>query len=239
MTARRLGVLVASALIVLSVALTLSGLAGSRSRTLAEREAAAQELLSGIRVSIKAAGSSLVATKALVDFLAQNDVRLVLVRIVEGLDLEIRIESDRAVAFSAPPRFCLIGPFSAPDDGGFSSPCWGAPEIGDLLAAQLPVDGAGHAMLSAGRPITLAATIRRADRRCDYPAGAWLLQVEADPLVDGTPMGARSLAEIGFDVPWAGTGPLRFIPVSTTRYCGLANVVYREQGEPEVASPSP
>ncbi len=237
--AQRLRILTVSALIVLVFGVALWGKLGPRPLSPEEREVAAQELVSGIQVSTKVSGSSLVATKALVDFLTADDVRLVLVRIVDGIDLEIRVETDHAVAFSEPPRFCLIGPFSAPDDGGFSSPCWGAPEIGELLAAQLPADGAGHAMFPAGRVIMLSATIRRVDRRCDYPAGRWALQVEANPLVDGTPMGVRQLAEIGFDVPYAGTGPLAFLPVSTTRYCGLANVVYKVQGEPELASPSP
>jgi len=189
-------------------------------------------------------GSRLVAVTCLSDvrcgdFVSENDVRLVLVRIVEDIDVEVRVETDHAVMFSEPLRFCLIGPFSAPDDGGLNSPCWGAPEIGELLAARLATDDAGDIVLLAHRPVDLSATVRRADRRCDYPAGQWRLQVEGEPLVDGTPMGARLLADIDFDVPYLGTGPLALLPVSTTRYCGLANVVYREQGEPEVASPSP
>jgi hypothetical protein len=31
---------------------------------------------------------------------------------------------------------------------------------------------------------------------------------------------------------------LPFIPMRTVAYCGSANVVYRQQGEPEIASPS-
>ena len=56
---------------------------------------------------------------------------------------------------------------------------------------------------------------------------------------DGLPTGARQLAEIAFDVPWSTTDRLPFLAVSTVAYCGLANTVYREQGEPAIASPSP
>lgn len=237
--ARRLGILVVIALIALVVALALRAASGSRPRTAAEREVLAQELVSGIRVSTNVAGSSLAATKALVDFLPENDVRLVLVRIVDDVDLELRIHADQTVAFGEPPGFCLIGPFSAPDDAGLWSPCWGAPEIGELVVAQLAADGAGHIVIPAGREIRVAATIRRVGGRCDYPPGQWVLRVDVEPLVDGTPMGLRPLADSAFEVPYLGTGPLPFIPVGSQRYCGLANVVYRDQGEPEVASPSP
>jgi hypothetical protein len=240
---RGLRLILMSTLIVLVFGLVLWGVVAPRlrsaPRSAEEREVAAKELLSGIRISTHVSGSSLAASKALVDFLAENDVRLVLVRIVDNLDLEIRIEANHAVAFREPPSLCLIGPFSAPDDGGYSSPCWGTPDIGELVAAQLPADGAGHPMFPAGRAITLSATVHRGGLRCDYPAGRWLLRVEADPVVDGTPMGARQLAEIGFDIPWSSRGPLPFLPVKTVAYCGSANVVYKEQGEPQIASPSP
>ena len=204
-----------------------------------QREVAARELLSGIRISTNVAGSTLAASKALVDYLPENDVRLVLVRIVDDVHLEIHIQTQQAVAFSEPPSLCLIGPFSAPQDAGYESGCWGTPDIGELLEAELPTDGAGHAMFPAGPAIVLAATVQRGGLRCDYPPGRWLLVVEANPVVDGTPMGARQVAEIGFDIPWSSSGPLPFLPVKTVAYCGSANVVYKEQGEPQIASPSP
>jgi hypothetical protein len=63
--------------------------------------------------------------------------------------------------------------------------------------------------------------------------------VDADPWVDGVGVGTRQLAEVGFEIPWRAGGPLAFLPVRTVAYCGSANVVYHEQGEPQIASPSP
>lgn len=237
----RLGLLivVATGLILLVLGLVLWGIKAPPPRTAAERETAARELVSGIRISIDVAGSTLAASKGLVDFMMENDTRLVLVRIVDELDLQVHIETPEDIAFREPPSFCLIGPYSAPQDAGYESGCWGTPDIGELLAAQLPTDGAGHAMFPAGRALVLSAGMHRGGLRCDYPPGQWVLVVEADPIVDSTPMGARQFAEIGFDIPWADSGPLPFLPVKTVPYCGSANLVYREQGEPQIASPSP
>jgi len=236
---RRLSIVAFSALVVVVFGLVLWGIEVRPPRSAAEREVAARELVSRIRISTNVLGSTLAASKALVDLLPENDVRLVLVRIVDDLDLEVNIQTDEAIAFREPPSFCLIGPFSAPDDAGYTSPCWGTPDLGELLAAQLPTDGAGNTMFPAGSAVVLPATVNRGGLRCDYPPGRWLLVVKANPLVDGTPTGARQLAEIGFDISWSGTGPLPFLPVRTVAYCGSANVVYREQGEPQIASPSP
>jgi hypothetical protein len=228
-----------SALVVVVLAVALWATRPSPPRSAAERQAAATELLTGIRISTTVSGSDLAASKALVDFLAENDVRLVLVRVVDELNLEVHIETNQAVAFKDAPSFCLIGPFAAPDDAGYSSPCWGTPETEARFAAQLPVDDAGHPTFPAGEPIVLSATVQRGGPRCDYPPGSWLLRVEADPLIDGLATGARQLAEVGFDVPWSRSDRLPSLPVSTVAYCGLANTVYREQGEPAIASSSP
>jgi len=235
---RRGPLVLVSALVVLILAVVLWATRAPPPRSAEERDAAATELLAGIRISTHISGSSLAASKALVDFLAEDDVRLVLVRVVDELNLEVQIETSQAVAFKDPPTFCLIGPFAAPDDAGYSSPCWGTPEVGALLAAQLPVDDGGHPTFPAGEPMVLSATVQRGGQRCDYPPGRWLLRVEADPLVDGVPTGSRQLAEVAFDVRWSKTDRLPFLPVSTVAYCGLANTVYREQGEPAIASPS-
>jgi hypothetical protein len=240
---RRLRIIVAGTLVVLVFGLVLWSIGATRPRSAhrsaEEREVVAKELLSGVRISTDVSGSSLAASKALVDYLATNDVRLVLVRIVDDLKLAIHIDTQQVVAFREPPSFCLIGPFSAPDDAGYQSPCWGTPDIGVLAAAQLPTDAAGHTMFPADRALVLSTTLHRGGLRCDYPPGRWLLVVEADPLVDGTAVGVRQLAEISFDIPWLNSGPLTFLPVKTVAYCGSANVVYKEQGEPQIASPSP
>lgn len=234
---RGLRIALASTLILVVLALVLWVPPALRPRSSEEREVAARHLVSGVRISASVSRSALGASKALVDFLPENDVRLVLVRIVADLELEIHIETRGAVSLAEAPSFCLIGPFSAPDDAGYSSPCWGTPDIGELVAAQLPTDDAGHHMFPA-RPLDLSFTIHRGGLRCDYPPGRWLLVVEGDPLVDAAPGGARQFAEIGFDVPWSRGDVLPFLPVSTVAYCGLANVIYEEQGEPQLASPA-
>jgi hypothetical protein len=238
-TGRRGLLVLAVVLVVLILLVVLWATRAQPPRTAEEREAAATQLLAGIQISTHVSGSELAASKALVDFLAENDVRLVLVRVVDELRLEVRIEASQLVAFEDAPSFCLIGPFAAPDDAGYSSPCWGRQEVTAVLAAQLPVDQAGHPAFPAGEPIVLSATVQRGGPRCDYPPGPWLLRVEGDPLVDGIPTGSRQVAEIGFDVPWSRSDRLPFLPVKNVAYCGLANTVYREQGEPALASPSP
>jgi hypothetical protein len=208
---------------------------GTRPPSPEQREAAARQLLSGINVSATMASSSLAAAHAIADFGLDEGVRLVLVRIVDGLTLELRIQTTSSVAFAEPPLFCLVGPFSAPDDAGLSDRCWGDPDLGVVVAGGLPHDQGDHPMFQADAPVTLSATLQRGDVRCDYPPGKWVLEIKVDPLVDGTPTGRRYLPEVGFEVPFATPDPLTLL--SQTRYCGLANVVYREQGEPPVVNP--
>lgn len=227
--------IVAIVVVAVVAAVVLWVWAGTRPRSPEQREVAARELLSGIRVSATVSSSSLAAAHAIADFGLQEGVRLVRVRIVDGLTLELRIEATRAVAFAEPPKFCLVGPFSAPDDAGLSDPCWGEPDLGVVAAGGLPRDQVGRPTFMAGAPVTLTATVERGDVRCDYPPGKWVLEIKADPMVDGTAMGARYLPEVGFEVPFATPDPLTLL--AQTRYCGLANVVYREQGEPPVVNP--
>jgi hypothetical protein len=208
---------------------------GSRPRSPEQREAAARELLSGVHVSATVAGSSLADAHAIADFGLNEGVRLVRVRIVDGLILGLRVESTHSVALAGPPLFCLVGPFSAPDDAGLSDRCWGEPDLSVVVAGGLPSDQGGHTMFAADAPVTVSATLQRGDVRCDYPPGKWTLEIKVDPLVDGTAMGARYLPDVGFEVPFATPSPLTLL--AQTRYCGLASVVYREQGEPPVVNP--
>ena len=128
-----------------------------------------------------------------------------------------------------------MGPYSAPDDAGLSDRCWGDPDLGTLLAAQLPTDAAGHPRLSADQPIIVDAALRRGQVRCDYPPGEWTLEVALEPLVNGTSVGPIDLAPVTFDVPWQTADPIP-LRLLGTRYCGLANAVYRDQGEPDVSA---
>lgn len=221
--------------IVIVAAVGVLGWVSTRPRTPEQREAAARELLAGIHVSTTVASSSLAAAHAIADFGLEEGVRLVRVRIVDGLTVGVRIESTHTVVFAEPPRFCLVGPFSAPDDAGLSDRCWGEPDLGVVVAGGLSRDKDDHPMFAADAPISVSATLQRGDVRCDYPPGKWILEIKVDPVVDGTAMGARYLPDVGFEVPFATPAPLTLL--AQTRYCGLASVVYREQGEPPVVNP--
>jgi hypothetical protein len=197
--------------------------------------ARADHLLAGVHLTPTVSRSSLIATTAISDPNDTGDVTTVRVRIVDSLDVALRITADQDVVFAEPPRFCLVGPFSAPDDAGLSDPCWGDPDLAALVVAALPTDAAKRPMLRAGSPVTVTAQLRRGEQRCDYPPGAWLVTVKANPVVDDAAMGARYLADTPFDIPFAVSAPLPL--VLQTRYCGLASVIVRDQGEPPVQTP--
>jgi len=224
-------------LVALIGGIDLSACAPAQPRSPEERLRAARESLAEVRVSASVVASSLVATHAIADLGIEEGVRMVKVRILDELQMELRVETGGRVALVGPPRVCLVGPFWAPDDAGLSDRCWGEPDLGELLAAQLTTDAAGHTTLEADRPIVLAARLRRGDVRCDYPPGDWHLEVQLEPLVDGSSAGVMELPPVRLSVPpdVANTQPLTLI--EATRYCGLANVVYREQGEPSVTTP--
>ncbi|MEW5992551.1 MAG: hypothetical protein AB1736_14575, partial [Chloroflexota bacterium] len=202
------------------------------------RGAVARGLIEGISVSATVGGSSLAATLAIADFGIEEGVRLVPVRILESIELELSIRSTVAVALAAPPRVCLVGPDSAPDDAGLSDRCWGDPDLSALLVAQLETDAAGHLALPADRPVTVTATIARGHERCDYPAGAWTLEIDIEPLVDGRAEGRFELPASRVEVPLEPSGTaLRLVERGDSRYCGLASSVWREQGEPALIAP--
>lgn len=204
-------------------------------RTPAQLEAVAGELVAGIHVSATVVGSSLAATEGIADFGIGKGLRLVRVRIVDELAIELRIDAVRDVLLAELPRFCLVGPFAAPDDAGLSDRCWGEPDLAASVSARLPTDGSGNVAVHVGQPVIVAVVLHRGDVRCDYPPGKWVLEIEANPLIDGAPAGARSLPNVSLVVPWATDGPLALR--QKTRYCGLANGPYLEQGEPSVKSP--
>jgi len=212
----------------------VSTCAAPHPRSPEEREAVAGELLASIKVSGIVVASRFAATYAIADSIEEG-IRRVRVRIVDKLDLELRIEARHGVAFGEAPRFCLVGPFSAPDDAGLSDRCWGTPDLGALVAARLPVDAAGHPTFPGGQPVIVPAQLERGDVRCDYPPGEWVLEIKADPVVDGSSVGARYLPHVRLDIPFASAGPL---PVyDRGRYCGLAGAASRDEGEPPTESP--
>jgi hypothetical protein len=86
--------------------------------------------------------------------------------------------------------------------------------------------------LRGGRPVLLRAALTRDIDRCDYPPGEWRLEVGAEALMDGDHT-RLELGPVELTVPPDSDGPLRL--VRPTHYCGIANVVLHEQGEPALA----
>ena len=55
------------------------------------------------------------------------------------------------------------------------------------------------------------------------------------PLIDGSAVDPVDLPVVTIDVPYQNPAPLPFIPINQSRYCGLADAVFQQQGEPAVA----
>jgi hypothetical protein len=201
-----------------------------------QRERLADERVSGITLTPSVGAVSLVAAGAIADFGvgSPDGVRLVRVRIVDTLELSLRLETAHDMALAEPPSLCLIGPYSAPDDAGLSDPCWGEPDLTALLAQELTANPAGKPLLAADRPVDIAITLERGDERCDYPTGDWLIELKLNPLIEGAPAGSRYGPDVPISVPLSATEPLLWLPTTQTRYCGLATLVYQQQGEPQV-----
>ena len=179
-------------------------------------------------------GSSLGATQAIADFGLEEGIRMVPVRIVEDLALEVRLETPRDVTLAEAPRLCLTGPFWNPLDAGLSDRCWGDPDLAALLTEAMPADADGRVTLRAGSPVVLQADLARGDERCDYPPGDWLLEVDAEPVVDGVTLPRQEIAEVPLTVPLEEDGALAWRNNSDTRFCSFTAAVYTRQGEPEI-----
>lgn len=216
----------------LLIAGTLLILIGLREPSEAERAATADALVAGVTAGVGVRGSSLLATRAVADFGIGSPVRLVLVRILDALTVEVVIESQSEILLARPLHACLVGPDAAPDDAGLEDRCWGEAELGELIGARLPRDGFGALLIPAGAPVAVVATIGRGDERCDYPPGRWRLELLLDPVVAGTGAGPRYAPEVSFEIPFDRDAALDL--VEKRRYCGLATKVYLEQGEPQV-----
>ena len=153
------------AIVVVIVAVSAFGLWVAQPRSAEQRLEAAEQLLAGVTVTATVASSSLAATDATADFGITEGIRLVRVRIVDELDLQVRLESSQDVTLAEAPRVCIVGPFWAPDDAGLSDRCWGAPDLEPVLATHLATDPQGHGVLVAGDPIDLQISLRRGDVR--------------------------------------------------------------------------
>jgi len=191
---------------------------GAQAGSPEQREAAARDLIDGINDSVTAADSSLAATKAIADFGLDKGIRLVLVRILDEVRLELRIETARDVILAGPPRICLVGPAWAPDDAGLSDRCWGEPDLAAVVDARMPPDAAGHVALDAGQPLVIDATVRRGDERCDYRPGTWQLEVSVVPLIDDSAVGSFELPAAALEVPLEPDGAaLPFVGILDSR----------------------
>ena len=208
--------------------------AASRPLSAEQRREAARELVEGISFSATLSASSLEATQAIADFGLEEGIRMVPVRIVEELTIEVRFETDRDVLLVGPPRVCLVGPFWNPLDAGLSDRCWGEPDLGTLLADRLPTDTAGRTALQAGQSFLVEATLHRGDVRCDYAPGEWRLQVDAELVIEGVAEPRLDLADVPVVLPLEEGGSLAYRHNTGTRFCSNTAAVYNRQGVPPI-----
>jgi hypothetical protein len=225
------------AVVAVAVAAVLASWAVTRPRSPDERLAAARELASRITVTAVVEDSSLLGGRAIADFGVGKEIRLVRVRIVDQLHLSVRLASDVDVELATALTACLVGPYSAPDDAGLSVPCWGEPDLGGALALGLPTSATGNPALLATRPLDVAVELSRGEARCDYAPGQWRLEVSVEPIVDGASAGLVDLPTIDVAIPFSPDDVV--IEVRDSRYCGLAETIFKEQGEPATATPRP
>lgn len=200
----------------------------------APRPATADELVAGISVTATVDESSLGATQAIADFGLEEGIRMVPVRIVEDLALEVRLETPRDVTLAGAPRLCLTGPFWNPLDAGLADRCWGDPDLAALLVKAMPSDADGRVTLRAGSPIVLQTDIARGNERCDYPPGDWLLEVDVEPIIDGLTLPRQEIAKVPLRIPLEDGGALAWRSNSDTRFCSFTAAVYTRQGEPTI-----
>jgi hypothetical protein len=198
------------------------------------RPRTADELFDGIEATVTVGNSSLGATQAIADFGLEEGIRMVPVRIVEDLALDVRLETSRDVQLAGAPRLCLTGPFWNPLDAGLDDRCWGDPDLAQLLTAAIPADADGRVTLRAGSPVVLHADLARGDERCDYPPGDWLLEVDAKPVIDGKTLPRQDIAKVPLTVPLEEGGALAWRSNSDTRFCSFTAAVYTRQGEPTI-----
>lgn len=198
-----------------------------------QRDAAARQLASSVDAEAVAEAVALSVIRASADFGIEDGIRAVPVRIVDDLDLRVRITTDQDLTLAGLPRVCLVGPFWNPLDAGLSDRCWGEPDLGRFVASQLPRDAGGGVTLRAESSFELAVAIGRGEERCDYAPGEWRLQIDAPLRVDGVIVDHVELADVPFEIPLEPEGTvLSFRPNSEVRPCSYIAAVYTGQREP-------
>jgi hypothetical protein len=188
-----------------------------------------------LRAMANPSGPATLASAAAFADSLETGISLVRVRIVDTLDLGITLVSDTGVTLAQPPELCLAWVFAGPDDAGLESPCWGIPDPSTELASLMARDD-GTWALEPAHGVAVHAQMTRGGGRCDFPPGEWVLRVKAVPVVDGVaqePMYVRAPFEVAYDPTEVPTR----LPLTETRFCGLASEVVREQGVPPTAAP--
>ncbi len=188
-----------------------------------------------LRPSVVPAGPATLASAAAFADSLDTGVSLVRVRIVDSLDVSITLASDTGVVLAGPPELCLAWVYAAPDDAGLVSPCWGVPDPSAELASLMARDD-GTWGLDRGRTVAVHARMTRGGGRCDFPPGDWVLWIKVVPLADGVAQGP-TYAQATFEVPYDPTAVPTRLPLTETRFCGLASQVVREQGEAPTPTP--
>jgi len=188
-----------------------------------------------LRARVNPSGPATLASAAAFADSLDTGIHLVRVRIVDTLDLGITLLSDTGVTLAAPPELCLAWVDAAPDDAGLESPCWGTPDPSAEIAGLMARDD-GTWGLEPAHGVATHAQMTRGDGRCDFPPGEWALTVKVVHLVDGVAQPAlyvRDDFEVAYDPSEAPTR----LPLTETRFCGLASEVVHEQGVAPTPAP--
>lgn len=193
------------------------------------------EPVAALDVVVHPTGPATLASAAAFADSLDTGISLVRVRIVDTLDVAITIMSEPGISLAEPPVVCLAWVDAAPDDAGLESPCWGTPDPSSELAGMM-ARGDGTLGLEPMRGVAVHAQMTRGDGRCDYPPGDWVLQVKVVPLVDGVAQAPVYVME-PFEVTYDPSEVPERLPLTETRFCGLASEVVRVQGVAPTQAP--
>jgi hypothetical protein len=147
------------------------------------------------------------------------------VRVVQHIELEVTISSDVDASLNENPQVCLWTRLW----NHRGDPCWGQPDLGELLGGQLRTDPSGPPRLLAGRPLAIRVSLDRDPDGCDFPPGEWLFDFIAHSAGAG---GNDVTVQVRLDIPMAGgsgtfTGELVGVDL-----CADPDVVVELQGQP-------